>query len=74
MKKIEIPRHPDLGVTITIVFDSGKSYYTNQKVVSDHVLQNASNELENLFGLYLDEMRHEMIEYLVKIGAIERPN
>jgi hypothetical protein len=73
-EKIDIPRHPDLGITITIVVDAGKTYHTNQKIVSDDLLKMARNDLEGLFAEHLKSMSHEMVEYLVDTGAIERPN
>ena len=72
--KIEIPRHPELGITVTLVIDVGETYHTLQEIVSDSTLKMARNDLEMLFSEYLKKMNHEMLEYLVETGAIERPN
>ena len=73
-KKIEIPRNPELGVVLTIIVDGGKTYHINQKVISDHMLKLGRNELEDVFSEHLGKMSHEMVEYLLKEGVIDRPN
>ena len=72
--KISVPRHKKLGVTITLIVDSGVTYHMLQRIISDNVLVQGSINLEDIFELNLEKVSHEMLEYLIDNKIIGRPN